>query len=173
MGCSFHPERLFSLLSSLGSSYSCLKAQLIWSFHLQLRKLGQRGVATLLLWATKPSGCRQAISKKNRHSVGTHCVETFSLNPPGLSEIIVWQKPGEGSGLRNATFGFTVDCRDTRVRQGEESPALGSGRVMMGLPCRVGRSASGERGQTLDILERESQEHCELDGSFEVGRGLG
>lgn len=64
-------------------------------------------------------------------------------------------------------FGFTADCRAARVRQREESPVLGSGGVMLGVPWRVaGGSASGESSQTLGILERESPEHlgtaCEI-----------
>lgn len=173
MGCSFPPECLLALLFSLVSSYLCLRAQLIWPFHLQMRKLGLRGVVNLLLQAPKPSGGRHGISKKNQHPVSTHCVQTLSLNPLWLSQIIVWEKPREGSELTNAMFGFTVDFRAARVRQGEDSPVLGSGGVMLGVPWRGGGLQVGRVVRLRVYLKGRAQSIWELDVRFEAGRNLG
>lgn len=61
----------------------------------------------------------------------------------------------EDSELRNDIFGFPADCRDARVKRGEQREAsAGVWERDDGGPKagKGGCSVSGEGGQTLDIL---------------------
>lgn len=75
-------------------------------------------------------------------------------NPPWLGKPTSTEKPGEASELTDDMSGFTADCGD--------APVTGEGRWgssgAAGVGGGDGHSASGEDGQSLDVLYTESLE---------------